>query len=49
MITDVYVVAYPKGVMVPIAVIAVQPLIDGGLNKFMSDLIRAMIIIKNQM
>jgi hypothetical protein len=48
-ITDVYVVAYPKGVMVPIVIRVVQSGVNGGLNKMMSDLINVMIIIKNQM
>jgi len=48
-ITDVYVVAYPKGVVVPIAIMVVQPMVNGEVSKFMSDLIKVMISIKNQM
>lgn len=48
-ITDVYVVAYPKGVVVPIRVMVVQPRVDGVLSKCMSDLIKVMLKIKNQM
>ncbi|MDX1365201.1 hypothetical protein [Arenibacter latericius] len=47
--TDVYVVAYPNGVIVPITVIAVLPLNNGKMLKLMSDFIKVMVLLKNQM
>ncbi|WP_191088970.1 hypothetical protein [Arenibacter lacus] len=47
--TDVYVVAYPNGVVVPITVIAKVPLVNGDLPKMMSDFIKVMIYLKYQM
>ncbi len=47
--TDVYVVAYPKGVVVPITVLVMQPLINGVLLGFISVLLLVILKIKNQM
>ena len=46
---DVYVVAYPNGVVLLITVIAMQPSNNGDLGSFMSRLLNVIIKIKNQM
>lgn len=46
---DVYVVAYPNGVVVLIAVMAMRPFINGELGNLMSVLLYPIIRIKNQM
>ncbi|MCK0188434.1 hypothetical protein [Arenibacter sp. F20364] len=46
---DVYVVAYPNGVVVLITVRAMQPSVNGELSSFLSVLLYVIMRIKNQM